>query len=347
MATAKQAVDTIVANSPVLRANVPFGRSATLQETGGAIVSYVPYMNEFVSGLVNRILFQDVHDAVYNNTLKIFKGVEVPYGTDVQDSIANPAVATPYDRTAMADYLTPANPDVKVAYYRRNRQDKYKVTIYDEDLKGAFIGPDAFNRFVAMLRNTLYSGDNIDEYRLMTKVVADALDAGHINKTTLTESSYDNDGAYARAIVTDARAKFLQMQFPSTEYNTYKAVATAAGIENATPLTTWSDPDRLAIILRADIAAFTDVEALAKAFNLEKSEFLGRQVIVDSFGSGTVSSKTLGIVCDMTAIRAHDNMFKVAESPYNPATLSRTYYLHHWETIAYSPFANAWAFVSA
>lgn len=347
MATAKQVVDTIVANSPVLAASVPFGRSATLQETGGAILSYTPFMNEFVSGLVNRILFQEVHDSVYQNHLRMFKGVEVPYGTDVQDSIANPAVATPYDRTALADVLSPTPPDVKTVYYRRNRQDKYKVTVYDEELKGAFVGPDAFNRFVNMIRNTLYSGDNIDEYRLMVKPIADALDASHIHTTSFTEASYDTTAAFSNAIITEARARYLMMQFPSSDYNMYQTVATAAGISDATPLTTWTTPDRMSIIIRADFAAMTDVESLAKAFNMSKADFLGRQVIVDKFGDGTTSSKTIAIVLDNTAIRAHDNLYKMTETPYNAATMSRTYYLHHWETIAFSPLANAWALVTS
>ena len=124
-------------------------------------------------------------------------------------------------------------------------------------------------------------------------------------------------------------------------------MAKAAGIADATPLTTWTTPDRMSIIIRADFAAMTDVESLAKAFNMSKSDFLGRQVIVDKFGDGTTSSKTIAIVLDNTAIRAHDNLYKMTETPYNAATMSRTYYLHHWETIAFSPLANAWALVTS
>ena len=36
---------------------------------------------------------------------------------------------------------------------------------------------------------------------------------------------------------------------------------------------------------------------------------------------------------------------QMAETPYNASTLSRTYFLHHWETMAVSPFANAFAFI--
>lgn len=344
MATATDVVRAVVASNTLLRDNISTDNGATLQSIGGSILAYTPYMNAFINTLVNRILFQEVHASVYENPLRLFKGAAVPYGTDVQDSIANPAVATPYDATAMSDILTPQNPDVKTVYYRRNRQDKYPVTIYDEQLKSAFVESDPFNRFVQMILNTLSSGDNIDEYELMRSLLTDALNDGNINKTTITNNDLK---AYAEDIVINARSKFLQFQFPSTEYNCYLKMAKEQGVQNPTALKTWTTPDRIAVIMRADIAALTDVDVMAKAFNMSKAEFLGRQVIVDNFGEGDVASKTLAVVCDETAIRTHDNMFKMANTEYNAATLSRKYYLHHWETMAFSPLANAHAFVEA
>ena len=344
MATAVDVVNAVINTSTTLKENIPLATSATLQTTGGAIMSYTPYMNEFISGLVNRILFQEAHNMVYENPLKVFKGVDVPYGTDVQDSIANPAVATPYDSTAMSDVLAPANPDVKTVYYRRNRQDKYKVTVYDEQLSGAFINAETFNNFVSMILNTLTSGDNIDEFKLIKGLVCQAINDGNIGSTTVKTADVTHE-EFAKNIITDARAKFLQFQFPSSAYNAYKKMADAAGVVGATPLTTWTSPERISIMLRADVAAYTDVEVMAKAFNMDKADFLGRQVIVDSFGDTGNAAKTLAIIMDNTAIRTHDNTYKMAETPYNAATLSRTYFLHHWETMAYSPFANAHAFI--
>lgn len=342
MATAIDIVNAVIETSSTLKDNIPLATNATLQATGGAIMQYTPFMNEFINGLVNRILFQEAHNMTYDNPLRIFKGVDIPYGTDVQDSIANPAVATPYDSSAMSDVLSPASPDVKTVYYRRNRQDKYKVTVYDAVLAGAFTNADTFNNFVSMILNTLTSGDNIDEFKLMKGVVGQAINDGNINKTPLHAGT--DHRTFAETLVTDLRAKYLQFQFPSTKYNCYQKMAKAKGIENATPLTTWTSPDRISVLVRADVAAFTDVEVLAKAFNMSKADFLGRQVMVDSFGDTGDAAKTLAIIADNTFLRTHDNRFQMAETPYNASTLSRTYFLHHWETMACSPFANAWAF---
>ena len=342
MATAIDIVNAVIETSSTLKDNIPLATNATLQSTGGAIMQYTPFMNEFINGLVNRILFQEAHNMTYDNPLRIFKGVDIPYGTDVQDSIANPAVATPYDSSAMSDVLSPASPDVKTVYYRRNRQDKYKVAIYDAVLAGAFTNADTFNNFVSMILNTLTSGDNIDEFKLMKGVVGQAINDGNINKTSLTAGT--DRRAFAETLVTDLRAKYLQFQFPSTKYNCYQKMAKAKGIADATPLTTWTSPDRISVLVRADVAAYTDVEVLAKAFNMSKADFLGRQVMVDSFGDTGDAAKTLAIIADNTFLRTHDNRFQMAETPYNASTLSRTYFLHHWETMACSPFANAWAF---
>lgn len=343
MASAVEVVNAVINTSTALKENIPLATAATLQNTGAAIMAYTPFMNEFINGLVNRILYQEMHAATYENPLKIFKGVDIPYGTDVQDSIANPAIATPYDSSAMSDVLSPANPDVKTVYYRRNRQDKYKVTIYDATLAGAFTNADSFNNFISMILNTLTSGDNIDEFNLMKGLVGQSINDGNINKTSLTAGN--DHKAFAEALVTDLRAKFFQFRFPSSAYNCYQKMATAAGINNPTPLTTWTTPDRISVIVRADVAAFTDVEVLAKAFNMNKADFLGRQVLIDSFGDTGDAAKTLAVIADNTFLRTHDNRFQMAETPYNASTLSRTYFLHHWETMALSPFANAWAFV--
>lgn len=345
MSNVQKIVNATIQNSPNLKDAVHLmAKASDLQATGGEILKYQPFMNEFIDTLVNRILFQECHNSIFQNPLQILKGRQVPFGTDVQDNIANPAVATPYDRSAMSDVLTAHKPDVKTVYYRRNRQDKYPLTIYDETLKGAFVSEGDFNEFLQMLLNTLTNGDNIDEYHLMTGIMAQAIDDKNI--LTQTVAGIDTE-ENSRALIKAAKTKFLQFQFPSTEYNMYKKMATAAGIASPTDLTTWTTPERMAIVMRADVAAATDVDVLAKAFNMDKTEFMGRQIIVDSFGTGTTSSKTLAVLMDITAVRTHDNMFKIVNTPYNASTLSRNYYLHHWETMAYSPFANACAFVTA
>ena len=121
------------------------------------------------------------------------------------------------------------------------------------------------------------------------------------------------------------------MTFPSTEYNAYSKFSGAKGT-----ITTWTDSDRICLIVRADVMAEVDVEALASAFNIGKAEFIGRVIKVDKFENEEI----LGVVCDESWLQIYDNIFRFDEF-YNARTMSWNEYLHAWGTYAICPFANA------
>ena len=77
----------------------------------------------------------------------------------------------------------------------------------------------------------------------------------------------ENTGKQAIASI---KAVSNKMRFMSNEY-------TIAGNKN------FIEPDNLYVITTADFDAVTDVGVLAMAFNLDKDEFLGRRVMIDSF----------------------------------------------------------------
>ena len=121
------------------------------------------------------------------------------------------------------------------------------------------------------------------------------------------------------------------LSFPSKEYNAYTKFSGAKG-----EITTWTDPDRVVLIVRADVMAEVDVEALASAFNLDKADFLGRVIQVDKFENEEI----LGVICDESWLQIYDNIFRFDEF-YNARTMTWNEYLHAWGTYAICPFANA------
>ena len=56
--------------------------------------------------------------------------------------------------------------DTKVAYYTRNRQDVFPLSINREELMGAFVSYESFNRFVSAKINSVFSGNEIREFNL-------------------------------------------------------------------------------------------------------------------------------------------------------------------------------------
>lgn len=321
------------ASSKAFQEAVPTATSDNIAQLSNILFnqSYTPQLNEFVSNLINRIGFTMISNKVYNNPLAIFKKGSVPLGTDIQDIFNNPAEAQDYEYSnqAMAKLLTITDPDTKVAYYRRNRQDLYTVTVSREGLQGAFVSWDKFEEYISGLINTLYSGDYIDEF----KYTKELIDGAYNNAKAIIEVVEAPDSeADDKAFVKKCREIFTKMKFPSSNYNAYSKLNPS----DTKPVVTWTDEDRIVILIKADVLAEIDVEVLASAFNMDKSNFMGRVIEVDDFGSSEIQA----VICDEAFLQIYQNQFRFDEF-YNARTMSWNYYLHAWDTFAISPFANA------
>ena len=292
--------------------------------------AYQPMLNEFVTNLINRIALTIVRNKSYDNPLAIFKKGSIPLGTDIQDVFTNPAEAEQYEysNTAMAKLLTITDPDTHVAYYRRNRQDLYTKTISREGLQGAFDSWDKFEDYISSITTSLYSGNYIDEFKYTKELVDGAYDNG---KVIVEQVSAPVDNSTAKAFVKKVRALFSKLSFPSKDYNAYSKFSGANGT-----ITTWTDPERIVLIIKADALAEVEVETLAQAFNLSYADMKARIVQVDGFAN----SEIVGVICDESWLQIYDNIFRFDEF-YNARTMSWNEYLHAWSTYAICPFANA------
>lgn len=292
--------------------------------------AYQPMLNEFVTNLINRIALTIVRNKSYSNPLSIFKKGSIPLGTDIQDIFTNPAIAEKYEfsNTAMAKLLTITDPDTHVAYYRRNRQDLYTKTISREGLQGAFVSWEKFEDFITSITTSLYSGNYIDEF----EYTKDLVNGAYVNNKVIVEKvTNPTDEASSKAFLKKVRSLYKKLSFPSTKYNAYSKFSGANGL-----IKTWTDPDRVVLIIKADAMAEVDVEALASAFNLDKANFLGRVIEVDEFDSPEI----IGVICDESWLQIYDNVFRFDEF-YNARVMAWNEYLHAWGTYAICPFANA------
>ena len=292
--------------------------------------AYQPMLNEFVNNLINRIALTIVRNKSYDNPLSIFKKGSVPLGTDIQDIYENPANAEQYEysNTAMAKLLTITDPDTHVAYYRRNRQDLYTKTIAREGLQGAFTSWENFESYISGITTSLYSGNYIDEFKYTKGIIDGAYNDAKVIVETV---SAPVDNSTSKAFVKKVRALFNKLSFPSTDYNAYSKFSGAKGT-----ITTWTDKDRIVLIITADALAEVEVETLAQAFNLSYADMQARIVVVDKFENDEI----VAVLCDEAWLQIYDNLFRFDEF-YNARTMSWNEYLHAWGTFAICPFANA------
>ena len=292
--------------------------------------AYQPMLNDFVTNLINRIGLTIVRNKTYNNPLSILRKGSMPLGTDIQDIYENPAEAEQYElsNTEMAKLLTITDPDTHVAYYRRNRKDLYTKTISRENLQGAFVSWEKFEDYISPITTSLYSGNYIDEFKLTKALVDGAYDN---NKVIVETVNAVTDEASAKAFVKKARALFNKMKFPSTDYNAYSKFSGAKG-----QITTWTDEDRVVMIVTSDLMAEIDVDVLARAFNIDNTKFLGRVIEVDKFENPEIQA----VICDEAWFQIYENIMRFDEF-YNARVMAWNEYLHVWQTYAICPFANA------
>lgn len=316
--------------------HVPVATVTNIQDVANPILAYSPTQNEFLNTLVNRIALVIVRNQVATNPLRLLKKGSIPLGKDIEEIFTNMAEGEAYnpDGTGL---LSRNLPDVKAAYHSMNRQGKYKVTITDAQLNQAFTSWSELGALITSIINSLYSGDNFDEFNLMKNLFARAIGDGHIVTRAITAPTNEATG---KEFVKKVRTDSSLFVFPSSNFNKYSSLPSSKG----KPVITWTPKDKQILLIRSDVMANIDVDVLAVAFNMEKTQFLANKIIeVDDFGAAT---NCVAILMDESFTLVYDNKVDMREF-FNPDGLYWNYFFHHWQTYSYSPFANCVAYCLA
>lgn len=326
-------MNTIRANAtPSYQERIPEATRDNIAAVANPLFTYSVTMNEFLHALVNRIGLTVVRNRDLRNPLAVLKQGDMPLGKDIEEIWTNPAEAEAFNPTATT-LLTRKLSDTKAIFHRLNRQDKYKVSVSNPQLRQAFVSWDTLGNLVDSIINSLYSGNYLDEFILCKNLLASAVADDKIQTQTVDAVT---DEASAKAFITAARMYHRNFTFPSSNYNSY----TPATGEK--PVITWTPEEDIRYIIRSDIEAFTDVNVLASAFNMNKAEFLGKTLVVDDFGTAT---NCIAMMFDKSYTQIYDNYREMTEF-YNGETLTWNYYYHVWQTYSVSTLCNAVAFVT-
>lgn len=335
-------LNTIRANSDALyQERVPEATRTNLEKIGEVLLSQDTLKNQFLNALIDKILFQEISNRRFTNPLSVLKKGHQPFGV-TEEIFTNPVKGEAFDgtETGAAKLLKYSMPDTKVMYHKMNRQDMYPVTISNAQLRKAFTGEGALTAFINSVLTALYSGDEMDEFMLMKNTIATAIEQ---DKLITFPVVYDGDAETCKELVKAVNTISKQMTFPSKDFNGYNQLNEAnitAGTETA--VTTWTPAENQIFLIRADVDVATDIEVLAKAFNMEKTEFMKRKFVVDSFGN----EKALCMIADEAFFKFKDDEY-CTKTFENGRSLTTNWFLHHWETLSLSLFANAVVFEQA
>lgn len=302
---------------------IPEATRENIATIGNALQTYTNLYNEFCTLLVNKIGKTILESKLFVNKLARFKSGGLTTAQDVEEIFIEMAKAEgSYDATGPNPLGRREPPDVKSIYHRLNRQDYYAISIGDIDFIRVFRSEATLDSFISGLINSVYSGANYDEWVAMKNLLAE-YKANYFNYEVPVIAG-DNAAETAKTFVKTLRKAVNDLTFASTEYN-------------FAHVKTWSNPENLVLLVNKDVVAEVDVEVLAKAFNMGKTDIQTEILVMDDFGD---MEATYGLLVDKDFFRIWDTLSHM-EPQRNAQGLFTNYFYHVHQILSLSTFKNA------
>lgn len=293
-------------------------------------------VNEWIQTMLNMVVRPYLHTKLFSDPLKSLKKGQKPLGDTIEEIYANYVQAKGYD-PAGTDLMARKMPDVKTAFHRMNRQDKYQVTIYPERIQKAFLSWDNLSNFIQQIINTLYNSSELDEYLCIKELIKQAKDENALKIVNIADPLLSDTNA--KSLVKAVKIVSGDMAFPNSNNNSWLTVQST----DNKPLITHTNKAEQIIILDNATDVTVSIDVLASLFNMTVAEFNDtRKIVIDAFPDPSMRA----MICDEQFFQIFDDLFAFRMFE-NGDGLYINYFLHVWQTLAYSPLVNAVAFCVA
>jgi hypothetical protein len=308
------------------QSRIPEATQENIQSIGNALQSYTMLYNEFSTALLCKIGKTMIESKLFKNRLARFKAGIIVDQQDVEEIFVEMAKAEgPYDPNGTNPLGRRDTIQDKVVYHRMNRRDKYVVSIGDLDFRRVFRSESTLDAYITKKINALFSGANKDEFLVMVNLLATY--DGYYEYEVPTMAGTDAHET-AKTFVKTLRKAVMDVTLDSsTEYN-------KAGVE------TWAEAKDLVLLVHKDVLAEVDVEVLAKAMNMGKTDIQVEVIAMPHFGSKT---DTYGLLVDKEWFRVWDTLSHM-EPQRNADGLFTNYFYHVQQIVSCSPFKTAVSF---
>lgn len=329
--------------------NVPILKDNNLASFKEAFFAYQPAINEFYVGLVNLFAKIIWNTDRFNHKLSFLKKGNYTIGYDIEEIHTNPVNPALYDNTDGAGILGDYPPEVLTAFYRENRHDVFPLTTNSEILSRAMDSWERLGNFINSTRIAVDNGNALREFNLLKQSIVGMYEkSGFVTREV--DSSTDDGVA---DLMEQLRTDINDMQFLSSKFNKYKELS--GGEKEAQSV---SEKDNICIICTTKAEAKVR-RYLSGVFNLQELEDANRFILVDDFGydiyekQGSARQLTITghkttpisfIVADKNFVQWYDRL-NVEYEFKNGFTLNINTFVHIWQMISVSPFANAVCYI--
>lgn len=307
--------------------------------------TWVATANQFLSELINKIVYQTVDAFGWENPFKKFDSFPVNYGDTIENIFVDTPKGYQFDKDA-TDPFTKASTSLKVLYAKINYEMQYQATIQDALLRRAALNEYGFMNIVNSILRSLTTAKNVDEYFATIRCLNNPEIFGNSTGTAgnksfgaLDVSALSTDSEKAKAVTEKIIDDYTSFTLPKTTNNALGAL-------------TASNPSDIVLVIKRSLLNSINLDYLTGVFNLEKVDLVKRIMIVDSFQveyvdeneETQVAGEDLGYM--LLDTRGFDNHVALQDGGliYNPKGKYTNHFLNLWKIISFKYFYNAVAY---
>lgn len=291
LARAQAAYKAMSAN---VQALIPEPTAENAAEFFGAIRKYDPKFNEFGPALINAVITGTVKASEAKNPLSIVYKEMRDYGYTVEEIFADKLQVvdwTACDTSTYDDVFGVDPPRVYTNFHSINFQKRVKASISNVLLKRAFSSYEGFNDVVNAIQRTLVTSMIDEESKASTQLFALAHAGGCVYPVKINSN-----------ITLPQESGKVYLDEPALKYNAAKEkeivhnfAVGASRDYNWMGVSQLTDIGRVLFITTPEYLSSQDVGVLAAAFNMDKTEFLGRTIEVKDLG-GAEKDGAIGFI---------------------------------------------------
>lgn len=326
----------------------------SIRAIGTTIDGYKPSINSLTAYLFGKVGLTMISYMRFFNPWHWAKRGKLEMGETVEEIFEGECEVFGYNPDkSETRFLKRAKDDTSVALHSINYHAVYKVTVFWQKLKAAFLSLTGLEQYVNTKVASTARWANIDEFMAIKYLLGQLLLQGKIKTVTIPVI----DKTTANDVITQVAELTNMFQFPSESY-------TIAGNTNTTPV------DDLMILESAKANAQIKVNALATAFNVDYVKFMGNVTMFDSLGTLNLdrldaifaddpeyvrpTEEELAkldtvqlIAMDKKFLQIYDVMEEMADPLINGEGLFKNIFYHVIQILSASPFYNVIAYTTA
>lgn len=305
---------------------------------------YVAKSNEFLSALVNKILYQRIRDIDFTNPFSKYDGFPLEFGDTIENVYVQLVRGYGFDKDA-DDPFTKVNPSVVTSYVSINFEMQYCITIQDVLLRRASLSRYGLDNLVGKILRSVVVAMNVDEYLANlimlnnADLYANSVD-GEVEEIDVSQATSDTE-RYA-TIAEKIIQTYTDMLIPSPDYNK-RGVFTVSSKSN------------LLLIIKQSLLNKINLSFLAGVYNLDKVDLLSSilavrdfRVAIRDYQNDPIVTSEDGediafVILDTTGFDNHQAL-RDDGMIYNPKGKYTNHFANNWKILSFRPDAQAVAY---